>query len=334
MATSPTSKSALTSGAAKDDAVGLNNDYTFTIADLLANDPGGAAKLNVGTQFFFGDAAPAGGGLPTLAQQVQYLADHGITANVVDGKFVSFDIDADADPSFNYFVQIGNKGTWSQANVDVTAPPAPPEEETGTNGDLVAKWDFENHTQAGGDNVGTPNGFWNLNEWVQTYEAQNPGFTFGEDAGTGFSTDIQVHGADGHRSLDTAASPGNIFLQAIPEERGGVLGQGATMPDLVEGKQYHAEVSILKQDFSDIPEMVANGTAGTDPDAWVSFQFNDKVLNVHASDIDVSNEFVTFDLVFDGVAGEDSFTIMSHGTNDAAQGLLIDTIQVHDWLLV
>ena len=29
---------------------------------------------------------------------------------------------------FQYFVQIGNKGTWSQADVDVTAPePAPAE---------------------------------------------------------------------------------------------------------------------------------------------------------------------------------------------------------------
>ena len=32
-----------------------------------------------------------------------------------------------------------------------------------------------------------------------------------------------------------------------------------------------------------------------------------------------------------GVAGEDGFTIQSHGTNDAWQGLIIDTIQVHDW---
>ena len=28
--------------------------FTFTIADLLGNDPGGAAKVNVDTQFFFG----------------------------------------------------------------------------------------------------------------------------------------------------------------------------------------------------------------------------------------------------------------------------------------
>jgi hypothetical protein len=329
MATSPTSKSALTSGAAKDDHVGDNGDYVFTIADLLGNDPGGAAKVDVTKQFFFGDA-PVDGGLPTLAQQVQYLADHGITANVVDGKFVSFDIGADADPSFHYFVQIGNKGTWSQANVDVTAPPPPPEEEkTGTNGDLVAKWDFENHTQAGGDNTGTPNGFWNLNQWA----ADHLGF-YGEEADSfGFTADIQVHGTDGHRALDTAGSPGNIFLQAIPEGRGGVLGQGATMPDLVDGRMYHAEVSILKQDYHNDPAMVAAGTDGTDPDAWVQFNFNNETLTVRASDIDVGNEFVKFDLVFKGVEGEDSFSIMSHGTDDDAQGLLIDTIQVYDWLI-
>ena len=92
---------------------------------------------------------------------------------------------------------------------------------------------------------------------------------------------------------------------------------------------YRAQVSILKQDFSDfsdIPEMVANGTAGTDPDAWVAFQFNGTTLNVHASDIQDANEFVTFDAYFEGIAGEDGFTIMSHGTHDAYQGLLIDSI--------
>ena len=70
-----------------------------------------------------GMLAPAGGGLsdPRTTGAV-YLADHGITASVVDGKFVSFDIGAAADPSFSYFVQIGNKGTWSTAAVDVTAP--------------------------------------------------------------------------------------------------------------------------------------------------------------------------------------------------------------------
>ncbi len=82
MATSPTTKSALLSGAAKDDVVGLNGDFNFTIADLLGNDPGGAAKVDVTKQFFFGDTAPAGGGIPTIAAQVAYLAAHGITAHL------------------------------------------------------------------------------------------------------------------------------------------------------------------------------------------------------------------------------------------------------------
>jgi hypothetical protein len=324
MATSPTSKSALLSGAAKDDALGHDGDFTFSIADLLANDPGGAAKVDLTKQFFFGDAPAANGGVPTAAQQDAYLLAHGITHNA-DGTYT---IGADAT-DINYFVQIGNKGTWSAAHVDITAPEPPPVVDTHHNGDFVAAWTFENYTQSGGDNVGTPYGFWNLNEWA----ASHPGVYGAEADAFGFSTDIQVHGVDGHRALDTAASPGNIFLQAIPEGRGGVLGQGATMPDLVAGKEYHVEVSILKQDFSGIPEMVANGTAGTDPDAWVSFQFNGTELKVAASDIHVGNEFVTFDKVFQGVEGEDSFVIQSHGTNDHAQGLLIDSITIHDWIV-
>jgi hypothetical protein len=94
------------SGAAKDDAVGLNGDYTFTIADLLANDPGGAAKISTSTQFFFGDA-PVGGGLPTIEAQKAYLAFHGITANET---FTEFTIGAGAT-DITYMVQIGNKGT-------------------------------------------------------------------------------------------------------------------------------------------------------------------------------------------------------------------------------
>ena len=103
MPTSPTSQSALLSGAAKDDVVGLNGDYTFTIADLLANDPGGAAKVNVDKQFFFGDTAA------DQTDQAAYLVDHGITDNG-DGTYT---IDQRRD-RLQYFVQIGNKGTWSQ----------------------------------------------------------------------------------------------------------------------------------------------------------------------------------------------------------------------------
>ncbi len=117
----------------------------------------------------------------------------------------------------------------------------------------MAEWNFENHTQANGDEVGVPSGFWDFEHWATQYEQEHPGYSFGDDAGTGWIRNMQVHGVDGHRALDTAASPGNIFLQAIPEGRGGVHGQGATMPDLVAGKEYHAEVMILRQDYPNVP---------------------------------------------------------------------------------
>ena len=81
---------------------------------------------------------------------------------------------------------------------------------------------------------------------------------------------------------------------------GGVDG-GATMPDLETGHVYHAEVSILKQSY---PGQV-DGNIGTDPSAWVSFNFNGTLLDVHASDIHVDNKFVTFGIEFKGVEGED-----------------------------
>src|SRR5215475_10725894 len=121
MATSPTSKSALLSGAAKDDHVGQDGDFAFTIADLLANDPGGAAKADVSKQFFFGSTAA------DQADQAGYMAAHGI----IDNHDGTFTLKSDAI-DFDYFVQIGNRGTWSVAHVDVTAPPPEPHQ-----GDLL-----------------------------------------------------------------------------------------------------------------------------------------------------------------------------------------------------
>src|SRR5262249_61027939 len=115
VATSPTSKSATTSGAAKDDTVGADGDFTFTVKELLANDPGGAAKVDVTKQFFFGDS---GAGDHSLKAQKEYLDAHHILYNA---DFTEFTLTSEST-EINYFVQIGNKGTWSEAHVDVTAP--------------------------------------------------------------------------------------------------------------------------------------------------------------------------------------------------------------------
>ena len=118
MATSPTTKSALLSGAAKDDAVGLNGDFTFTIADLLGNDPGGAAKVNVAY------------GVLLRRRRKRRIRPirHGTfsTATIITSsrRHLIYDSHRIGATDFQYSVQIGNKGTWSQADVDVTAPAA------------------------------------------------------------------------------------------------------------------------------------------------------------------------------------------------------------------
>src|SRR3954470_19273786 len=104
MAQTPTSKSATTNNAAKDDILGADGDFTFSIEDLLANDPGGANKIGI-DQFFFGSGADQ-------KDQTNYMTQHGIVDNH-DGTFTAKLAD------FDYSVQIGNKGTWSTAHVDV-----------------------------------------------------------------------------------------------------------------------------------------------------------------------------------------------------------------------
>jgi hypothetical protein len=270
-------------------------------------------------QFFFGSTAA------DQFNQAQYLLDHGLT-KVSDANGGTYSLNATAlIDDFDYFVQIGNKGTWSVAHVDVVdRPDLPPPVDTHHDGDLVAKWDFENHIADAGDNTGTPSGFWNLGDWAKI----NPGVYGAEADAFGFTYDIQIHGPDGPRALDTAGSPGNIFLQAVPV-RDGVDPASSTMPDLQAGHTYHAEVSVLKQSY---PGQV-DGFIGTDADASVSFQFNDQILTVKAEDIHVVNDFVTFNINFAGRDGEDDFTIMSAGTPDTNQGLLIDHIQIHEWVI-
>jgi hypothetical protein len=207
MATSPTSKSALLSGAAKDDAVGLNGDYTFTIKDLLANDPGGAAKADVTKQFFFGDA-PVGGGLPTIEAQKAYLASHGITAN---DAFTKFTIGADAT-DITYMVQIGNKGTWSTADVDVTAAPAPAPEPHAGDALFIENFDhapLQTFTTNGKVTSATIDLV--KEGWTGTDHVDQFGFTTVSEVGfNGVLGDIKA--TSGQFFLDTQNTPGGIDI--------------------------------------------------------------------------------------------------------------------------
>src|SRR6476660_5882702 len=123
MSQTPASQQVPINNAAKDDSIGNDGLFHYTydelVAKVLANDPGSVAKLNINTQFFFGDSATDP---HTLQDQINYLTSDKVGFSYDTGTKV-FTIDGDTQ-NFDYFVQMGNKGTWSEANVDVTNPNA------------------------------------------------------------------------------------------------------------------------------------------------------------------------------------------------------------------
>jgi len=306
MATSPTSKSALLSGAAKDDVVGLNGDYNFTINDLLANDPGGAAKVEVSKQFFFGDAAP-GGGIPSIADQVTYLAQHGITANLsVDGKsFVSFDIGAGAT-DIQYFVQIGNKGTWSQGDVDVHGPHV---------GDNLFTENFDGYDGIKYDDQGVP-----LFE-IANLDTQHgwTGAANSELGANGYGTIATTSGSGAAAYwLDTQNSPGGINISH-------------TFSDNTGGKaQLSFDIAVQNLDFG-------GGHYETNHNASIAFKVDGNVVasmtydQIHSQVGD--NNIFHVDAIFDtGAAG--SHTLQIVDTSDAGYaGFAVDTIHIDDYFV-
>ena len=106
------------------------------------------------------------------------------------------------------------------------------------------------------------------------------------------------------------------------------------MPDLVTGKEYHAEVTILRQDYSNDPAAVAAGHGRYRPGCLgrVQLQRRDTESERRRSQFSGhDNEFLKFDITFKGIIGEDRFSIMSGGTSDDPQGLLIDYIKINEW---
>jgi hypothetical protein len=124
------------------------------------------------------------------------IHDNGDGSYRITGKGIDFD----------YFVQIGNKGTWSTAHVDVTAPPEAPAEVTPhlSGIELLNNWNFEQ------DNANNANGFVSVDTvagWTNEAGGSSPLEVQHQKFGfvTGF--------ADGEEQwLDTSASPGNVHI--------------------------------------------------------------------------------------------------------------------------
>ena len=316
MATSPTTKSALLSGAAKDDAVGQDGVFTFKISDLLANDPGGAAKVNVTTQFFFGDTAE------DQADQAGYLATHGITNNG-DGTYT---INSDALDSFSYFVQIGNKGTWSQADVDVTAPAPAPEKVVG---DLLFREDFDSYADV--DNLSY--GSWetvNLTNGPATGPSEDHSWAIKDENGqwagvTGEVVHSNIDGISGDFWLDTQNSPGGIDISNwFVDPTGG---------------EFRLSFDLGIHDFGDGPK------AETAQNAMFNVLVDGKLVDtidyseVLAKAGGVVEQMGHFEYVVDGGDASAGHTISFVDATPPVDGgnyvgFALDTIQVHDYWTV
>ena len=332
MATSPTSKSALLSGAAKDDAVGLSGDYTFTIADLLANDPGGAAKISTTTQFFFGDPA-VGGGVPTIAAQTLYLASHGITANA---DFTEFTIGANAT-DITYMVQIGNKGTWSEADVTIADRPDPVLPPVPHLGDELFSEDFDHDITS--SSVHVVNGV-TVSSDIDLTKTDWTGTSNDGLRGPLSTNDVGVSGklggivaTSGDYWLDTQNTPGGIAIKNTFTDT----------PDAPTGDGNTAVLSF------DIAKMTVNwgGTFfSTDQDASFDFLIDGHVVAHFGADASgdhnpenwADNTMQHFDVYIKDTDydGTGEHTIELHDTTGTAGyfGFAVDSIQINDWLLV
>jgi hypothetical protein len=308
MATTSISKSALLSGAAKDDAVGVNGDFTFTIQDLLANDPGGAAKVSVDSQFFFGTTAA------DQANQAAYLDAHGITNNG-DG---TYSIQSDA-LDFDYFVQIGNKGTWSTAHVDVVDTPDPPPVPHA--GDLLFAENFDYsgivpiNDPATGNAVAGVIDLNALNGWTGAAHTE-----LGMDGYGGISS------TSGNAWLDTQNSPGGIDISHTfvdPTGDKALLSFDIAFEDLTfNGQNYATDLAgnlQFKIDGQVVSMVAENYLNGAD---WGPAQADQPHAMEH------------FDFVIDtGAPGSTHTLEIVDISASGYAGFAVDSIAIHDWII-
>jgi hypothetical protein len=322
MAKSPTDKSAQTSGAAKDDVVGAHNDFTFTIHDLLANDPGGALKSGIigdapGSQFFFGSTAA------DQHDQKGYLEAHGI----IDNHDGTYTLKSGSDTlDFDYFVQIGNKGTWSQAHVDVVdRPDAPPPVVHHGDGDLLFLENFDTYASSGNLSHGS---------WGEV----NLGIGSLQPDGTNHGWAIDQGGQWASVSGEIAqTSPDNFWLDTQNSPGGIDMTNWFVDPT---GGDFHLSFELGIRDFGSGPKME------TDPSAVLKVLVDNKEVGSVSYQNVLSkagtDHMAHFDFTYDGNGSAATPTGHNISFVDATPptdggnyvGFMLDNIQVHDWLVV
>jgi hypothetical protein len=310
LATSPTSKSATTSGAAKDDTLGDDGHFTFTydelVVKLLANDPGGAAKVDITKQFFFGDNAT---GNHNLQDQNNYLASHGIT-NDGHGNYT---IGADAT-DIDYFVQIGNKGTWSEAHVDVTAPVP----------HAGAELFSENFDGYAGSAITDPSNGTAVAEVTDLNAAHGwTGAQHTELGANGYGGIAATSGGASGFWFDTQNSPGGADISHTFTDTTAAVG-GTT--------------SVLSFDIG-TQNLTFNGqTYATATDASFEFRIDgNAVATFHASDFATPDQLQHFDVNIAasayGAGNTHTLELVDTSAAPGFTGFAVDSVHVHDWIV-
>ncbi len=305
MTQTPFKKQVPINNAAKDDTVGtVDGVHTFSINDLLANDPGGAAKVSIGTQFFFGDDPTKS----SPADQAAYMAEHGIV-KISDDNGGTYDIGVGAT-DFNYFVQIGNSGTWSEAHVTVNAPvPHTGVDLFTENFDGYAGQMFQDH----GATVFEVTDLNVASGW------SGAGHT--ELGADGYGGVPATSGGAGGFWLDTQNSPGGVDISH------GFIDNTAP----VAGKTSVLSFDVAKQSLDYQGQHYA-----TDPNAAFTFKIDGvAVATVHASDLAISDQMYHFDFNIAAYAdpGIQHTLELVDTSPDAYTGFSIDSIHIHDWII-
>ena len=309
---SPTSNSTPLNNAAKDDVI---SGFTFSIADLLANDPGGAAKT--AAQFFFGDTAA------DRDDQAGYLADHGITNNG-DGTYT---INAGAE-DFSYFVQIGKNGTWSQGDVDITAP-------VPHLGDALFTENFD------GYGAETQQTYFDNGEAV--FAAVNLNTASGWTGTANGGAANSELGADGYGGIETTSGTGEEAFWLDSQNTPGQIDISHTFTDSTAaidgGAQYDGNVtSVLSFDIAKQDLTYLGNQYQTEGNASFEFKVDGvTVAHIDASQLATNNDMYHFEVPLAGYAdmGDDIHTLSLVDTSSQVDvtGFAIDSIAIHDWVV-
>lgn len=307
MGQTTTSTSVAVNNAAKDDTVTTS---IFTINQLLNNDPGGAMKTP--PQFFFGDTAA------DQADQAAYMLEHGIfKISDLDGGTYGL---LNGATDFSYFVQIGNKGTWSQADVDVNLPPVLEPHE---GGNLFVE-NFDGYTA----------------ETQQTYYDPPGVAVFASvdlNAASGWTgASYSELGADGYGTIETTSGTQPTAFWLDTQNSPGQINISHTFTDDTDpilGKTSILQFDVAKQNLDYL-----NTHYETAATATLDFLIDGAVVKtITMADLATFNDMYHFVVGIDQYAdlGDDTHVLTIQDTSpDAAwTGFSVDSIKITDWVL-